>query len=140
MNRKSLIVLVVSIVALLAIVLSGCGKAIVSTISLAGTGTTETSQTSAKEKSYACLSPIGIQPPVQISPLATRLDTLDGKVIYVNQGEADPIIMPALWERVQKDFPKYNLEIHTDQQFWSLQHLKTKLRQTANAVLRGIAW
>jgi hypothetical protein len=139
LNRKSLIVLVVSIVALLAIVLSGCGKAIVSTISLAGTGTTQTSQTTAKEKSFACLSPIGIQPPVQISPLAARLDTLDGKVIYVNQGEADPVIMPALWERVQKDLPKVQWKLIASSSFGPAAP-EDEVKQSAKAVLRGVAW
>ena len=139
MNRKSLIVLVVSVFSLLAIILSGCGSAITSSISLAGAGTTETSQTTAKEKSYACLSPIGIQPPVQISPLAPRLDKFDGKTIYVNQGEADPIIMPALWERVQKDFPKTTWKYIATSSFGPAT-TEQEVKDTADAVLRGIAW
>ena len=58
-----------------------------------------------KEKSYNCLSPIGVQPPVTIVSLAPRLDTIKGKTIYVNQGEADPVIMPALCDRLTKDYP-----------------------------------
>ncbi len=139
MNKKSLIVLVVSILTLLAIILSGCGKSVLSTISLAGNGSDDVSLTSAKEKSFACLSPIGIQPPVQISPLAPRLDKFDGKTIYVNQGEADPVIMPALWERVQKDFPKTTWKYIATSSFGPASP-EQEVRDTADAVLRGIAW
>jgi uncharacterized protein YceK len=139
LNKKSLIVLVVSIIALLAIILSGCGKAITSTISLAGTGTTQTSQTTTKEKSYACLSPIGVQPPVTIVALAKRLDTIVGKTIYVNQGEADPVIMPALWDRLNKDYPTTTWKLIASSSFGPAAP-EDEVKQTANAVIRGNAW
>ncbi len=92
-----------------------------------------------KDKVYNCLSPQGIQPSVEIKPLAARLDTLDGKVVYVNQGEADPIIMPALWERVKKDYPKTNWKYIATSSFGP-SSLEAEVTASAKAVIRGIAW
>ena len=41
-----------------------------------------------KEKVYKCLNPVGTQEPVDLLPLAPRLDKnkLDGKTIYVSVG------------------------------------------------------
>ena len=38
------------------------------------------------EKTYKCLNPVGIHTPVDLSPLAPRLDKLDGKTIFVSIG------------------------------------------------------
>ena len=32
---------------------------------------------------YKCLNPVGIQEPIEVKPLAPRLDTIQGKTIYV---------------------------------------------------------
>jgi len=37
-----------------------------------------------KERIYRCLNPIGIQDPVDLYPLAPRLDRLEGKTIMFN--------------------------------------------------------
>ena len=42
------------------------------------------------ERVYKCLNPVGIEVPVDIVPLAPRLDTLDGKEIWISiTGEPD---------------------------------------------------
>jgi hypothetical protein len=114
---------------------------IFSLLFIVGAATTDTTNaaTAAKDKSYNYLDPRGIQPPVQLSSLAKRLDTFDGKTMYVNQGEADPIIMPALWERVQKDYPKANWKYIQTSSFGPSAP-ETEILQSANAVIRGIAW
>jgi hypothetical protein len=94
---------------------------------------------------YQCLSPRGVQPPVMTSALAPRLTTLDGKLIYVNQGEADPVIMPALWTRVQKDYPKVTWKLIASSSFGSSAPEDEVLGKAAgtkkaDAVIRGIAW
>ena len=91
------------------------------------------------EKEYRCLNPQGIQPAVEISALAPRLDTLDGKTIYVNQGEADPVIMPALWERVQKDYPNTNWKLIATSTFGPSAP-EQEVLDTADAVIRGVSW
>ncbi len=37
-----------------------------------------------KDRIYKCLNPVGIQDPVELYPLAPRLDQLDGKTIMFN--------------------------------------------------------
>ena len=52
------------------------------------------------------MNPQGVFIPVQTKPLAPRLDTIDGKTLYVCQGEADPVIMPALYKALVAKYPK----------------------------------
>jgi hypothetical protein len=103
------------------------------------TPTTKPTSTSGNDASYACLDPKGIQPPVQVSSLAARLDTIKGKTIYVNQGEADPIIMPAIWERVQKDFPDTTWKYIFTSSFGPASP-EAEVKADGKAVIRGISW
>jgi hypothetical protein len=52
------------------------------------------------------MNPQGFFIPVETKGLAPRLDTIDGKTLYVCQGEADPIIMPALYKALVAKYPK----------------------------------
>ena len=52
------------------------------------------------------MDPTGIFIPVNTVGLAPRLTTIEGKTIYVCQGEADPVIMPALWKAIVPKYPK----------------------------------
>ena len=61
------------------------------------------------EKTYRCLNPVGIHTPVDLSPLAPRLDKLDGKTIFVSigaGGEQD-ITIP-LPKKLQEKYPQVN--------------------------------
>ncbi len=106
---------------------------------------TPTPQVITKDKTYNVLNPAGDFIPVTIKPLSPRLDTLDGKLIYVDQGEADPVIMPALWERVQKDYPKTNWKYIAIATFGPTAVEAEVLgtapgTKKADAVIRGIGW
>ena len=59
----------------------------------------------ASDMVYQVLNPRGIQAVVPLSPLAPRLPPgpLAGKKILFEQGEADPVVMPAMWARLQAD-------------------------------------
>jgi hypothetical protein len=70
------------------------------------TGTTPTTTIVEVDKKYNVLDPTGLFKPVETKALTPRLDTIDGKTIYVCQGEADPVIMPALYKRLVKDYQK----------------------------------
>lgn len=149
MKKKNLIMLVASISFVLALVLSGCGPAATPTPTATATPTatptpTETATptptpTIGVELTFNCMNPAGTFQPVQISALAPRLDTLVGKVIWVNQGEADPVIMPALWERVQKDYPNTTWKNIASSSFGATA-IEADVRAAADAVIRGIAW
>jgi hypothetical protein len=67
--------------------------------------TQPTQSTPQASNNIRAINPTGLFVPVQTKPLAPRLDKIDGKTIYVCQGEADPVIMPALYKRLVKDYP-----------------------------------
>ena len=90
-------------------------------------------------KVYKFLSPCGIKPQVQVVGLAPRLDKIEGKTIYVNMGEADPVIMPALYKRLTNDYPKVNWKWIGASDFGPGSPEKEVL-ENADAVIRGLAW
>jgi hypothetical protein len=60
-----------------------------------------------QDKVYKCLNPVGISLPVDTFPLAPRLDTIDGKTIYISiTGEPD-ITIP-LEKQLKSDYPNVN--------------------------------
>jgi len=63
----------------------------------------------AKDKVYKCLNPVGTQEPVDLYPLAPRLDKLDGKTIYISVGAGgEQGIMIPLPKRLQAEYPNVN--------------------------------
>lgn len=114
--------------------------------------TTPTPQVIVKAPTYRALNPQGSEQPVQISPLAPRLDTFDGKTIYVRCSESDPVIMPALWDKLKKDNPKTTFKwmnattaISYDTIFGGSGHLtatkpEDEVLKNAKAVIMGVAW
>jgi hypothetical protein len=60
-----------------------------------------------QEKVHKCLNPVGISIPVETFPLAPRLDTMDGKTIYLSiTGEPD-ITIP-LEKVLRSRYPQVN--------------------------------
>ena len=60
----------------------------------------------ASDAIYNVLDPRGIQQVVPLHALTPRLTTLVGKKILVDVGEADPVVMPALWAKLTADHPE----------------------------------
>ncbi len=152
MKSRRLLLLLANLLVVLTFVLVGCQstatpptttptatKTTTPTTTAAVPTTTTVTQTVEVDRKYNCLSPQGVQLPVQISALAPRLTTFDGLTIYVNQGEADPITMPALYERVQKDYPKTTWKYIATSGFGP-NAPEDEVKQTAKAVIRGISW
>ena len=83
------------------------------------TVSTPTVTTVEVDKKYNVLDPTGIFLPVQTKALAPRLDTIDGKTIYVVQGEADAVIMPALIDTLKKNYPKTNWVFYSPRRHWT---------------------
>ncbi|UCD09420.1 MAG: hypothetical protein JSU79_01910 [Dehalococcoidales bacterium] len=98
------------------------------------------------EKTYKCLNPVGIHTPVDLSPLAPRLDKLDGKTIFVSigaGGEQD-ITIP-LPKKLQEKYPQVN---------WIIQGAGPHLTKAGSisltdeqvesgeidALIRGVIW
>jgi hypothetical protein len=110
LSRRKLIALLASIALVLVLVLTGCGQATTPPSAPSTSSTPSAPQvvkeTVEVEKTYKVVSPTGEFIPVMTQALAPRLDTWDGKTIYVCQGEADPVIMPALYPALVAKYPK----------------------------------
>ena len=92
----------------------------------------------AKDTVYKCLNPVGIQPPVQVSPLAPRLDILDNKEIYFSIcGEPD-ITIP-LEKKLKTDYPNVNWKIKKTYGIDPIQ-LSDEEKKTTDAVIQGVSW
>jgi hypothetical protein len=94
---------------------------------------------------YNVLDPRGIQASVTLHALAPRLTTLVGKTILFDQGEADPVIMPALWARVTADHPEVTWDIQVSSSFGPTavesQYYDSKNKvPLIDGVIRGNAW
>jgi hypothetical protein len=146
MCRRSLLFIASAILAIL-LVLTGCTtqKAPVSTTTAPLTTSTPAATATPKavtiqDKTYRTLSPVGNMPPVQLIPLAPRLDTFDGKTVYVVQGEADPIIMPALYDYLLKNYPKTKWVYYQPSSSFGPSEPDATTLKEANAVIRGVNW
>ena len=91
---------------------------------------------SVEDRVYKCLNPVGIQDPVDMFPLAPRLDKIDGKTIYFSLGAGgeQEILIP-LRKRLLSDYPNVNWKTVTAGRGLSDEELKT-----ADAVIRGVVW
>jgi len=97
-------------------------------------------------KVYKCLNPVGIQDPVDLSPLAPRLDKLDGKRIFlsIGAGGEQDITIP-LPKMLQEAYPNVNWNVRragahlTKAGSISLteEEIETK---AADALIRGVIW
>ena len=118
--------LISSIALILVLVLSGCG-----TEQVGGGGA---------DKEYRALNPVGVFIPVETSALSTRLDTLSGKTVYIIQGEADPIIMPALNQIVNEDYTDTTWVFYKPTSAYGLSAVDEELESNADGAIRGIGW
>ena len=87
---------------------------------------------------YNCLNPVGNQDPVDLFPLAPRLDKLDGKTIHMSIcGEAD--VWVPLEKKLKMDYPSVNWTIKKRFHIVPMQ-LSEEERKTTDAVILGICW
>jgi hypothetical protein len=87
---------------------------------------------------YNCLNPVGNQDPVDLFPLAPRLDKLDGKTIHMSIcGEAD--VWVPLEKKLKMDYPSVNWTVKKRFHIVPMQ-LSEEERKTTDAVILGICW
>jgi len=115
---KTLIPIITCVILAIVLVVTGCAQTTKppvasptttqqpTTTAPTPTATAPITQTVEVDRKYNVVDPTGVFKPVETKALTPRLDTIDGKTIYVCQGEADPVIMPALIKRLIKDYPK----------------------------------
>ena len=141
MRKKRLILIVTSIGLVLALVLSGCAAQEAPEPEIVEKIVEKTvTETVEVEDEYRCLSPRGIALPVETLPLSERLDTIDGKTIYIRQGEADPVIMPALYEYAKENYPGTEWVYHEPTSGFGPNTPGDEEVENADALIRGIGW
>ena len=90
-------------------------------------------------ETYKCLNPVGIQDPIDLFPLAPRLDTIDGKTIFVcvNAGGDQDITIPLL-KKLPAEYPNVNWKIK--RQFGFRADLTDEERTNCDAMIAGVIW
>jgi hypothetical protein len=90
---------------------------------------------------YKVLNPAGI--PIVEQPemhgLAPRLDTLDGKTILFYQTEANDLLMPALLEQLEADYPTTTFDVIYTQAYGESTPTEEQIA-TYDALIRGVSW
>jgi hypothetical protein len=88
---------------------------------------------------YKCLNPVGIQEPIEVKSLAPRLDTIEGKTIYVciNAGGDQDITIPLL-KKLPADYPNVNWVIK--RKFGFSADLSEEEKKDADALIAGVIW
>ncbi len=91
-----------------------------------------------RSKTYKCLNPVGNQEPVDLSPLAPRLDKLNGKTIHLSVcGEQD--IWAYLERRLKTDYPDTNWTVKKGYTPTPIPLSDEELK-TTDAVILGVCW
>ena len=91
-----------------------------------------------KDRVYKFLNPIGIQEAVDTFPLASRLDSIDGKTININiTGEPDITI--ALEKKLKSDYPSVNWTVKKTYGINPVRLSEEELK-TTDGVLMGVCW
>jgi hypothetical protein len=91
-----------------------------------------------KDKVYKCLNPVGIQPPIEMYPLAPRLKSLDGKTIYISiTGEPDITI--ALEKKLKMDYPDVNWQTKKTYGIDPLRMSDEEMK-TAEGLIQAVCW
>jgi len=91
-----------------------------------------------KDKVYKCLNPVGIQDPVDLYPLAPRLDKIDGKTILLSfGGGGEQEILIPLRQRLLSEYPNVNWRMQPSSAGGGLSDEEFR---TVDAVIRGVVW
>ena len=96
------------------------------------------------EKVYKFLNPVGIQPPIEVHPLAPRLKTLDGAriTLSIGAGGEQGILIP-LAKMLPERFPQVKWNIS-----YAAPHMTKEGSvaiaadewETTDALIRGVVW
>ncbi len=91
-----------------------------------------------KEKTYKCLNPVGNQEPVEIHPLAPRLDKIEGKEIYFSIcGEPDITI--AMEKELKTRYPDVDWKIKKTYGINPIR-LSEEEMKTCQGLIQGVSW
>ena len=91
-----------------------------------------------QDRVYKCLNPVGISIPVETFSLAPRLDTIDGKTIYISiTGEPD-ITIP-LEKQLKSDYPNVNWKTKKTYTTNPVE-LSDEEMKTCDGLIQAICW
>ncbi len=91
-----------------------------------------------QDKVYKCLNPVGISLPVETFPLAPRLDSIDGKTIWISiTGEPD-ITIP-LEKQLKAQYTNVDWKV---KRTWSTNPipLSDEELKTCDGLLMAVCW
>lgn len=90
------------------------------------------------DRVYKCLNPVGVSIPVELHPLAPRLDSFGGKTIYLSiTGEPD-ITIP-LEKRLKGKYPEINWKIKKTYTTNPVE-LSEEEMNNCDALIQAICW
>jgi len=86
------------------------------------------------------LNPLGTPPPIEMKAMAPRLDTLDGKTIFlVSTGFPNSgAFMQVVGQWFAENYPKTKIEIRSMGMSSMPANLREEIKENANAVLFGL--
>jgi hypothetical protein len=139
MKGKHLLPLLASIILILVLVATSCTPTTTTPKQTTTKPGATTSQPQSKDTIYRVLNPVGIDQPVDLSPLAKRIDGLAGKTIAVSMAEGSPMVMPTLYERVKKEFPTSTI-VYRESRTTGPTRLTDEELKPIQALIQGNAW
>jgi hypothetical protein len=139
-SKRQIIILLLSVVLALIFLVGGCSNPAASSGTATNQGSTDVSKSAVTaDKTYRALNPVGELPPVQLITMPPRIDKLEGKRIAFIQSEADPVVMPALWEKIKKAYPTVDW-VATWSSVTSPIKLTDEELKGVQAAIIGVAW
>ena len=94
----------------------------------------------AEEAKLTVLNPRGTPPPIRLVPMAPRLDTLEGKTVYIIGISFTEPLIPVLHQVLQERYPKTNwvLKNKGGSFFADAPELWEEARDNAQAAIVGV--
>jgi hypothetical protein len=94
----------------------------------------------AEEAKITVLNPRGTQPPIRLIPMAPRLDTLDGKTIYIVHVAFGDTFLPETVKVLSERFPKTNwvFKRKAGSYFDDDPKLWAEIKEKANGMIMGV--
>jgi len=91
-----------------------------------------------QDKMYRCLNPVGISLPVETFPLAPRLESLEGKTIYLSiTGEPD-ITIP-LEKQLRNEYPQVNWKTKKTYTITPVEMSDEEMKD-CDGVIQAVCW
>lgn len=86
------------------------------------------------------LNPAGTPPPVRLVPMAPRLNTIDGKTVYIVGISFTEPVIPVLHKVLQERYPKTNwvLKMKAGSYFDDAPELWKEIKEKGDAAILGI--